>query len=176
MKEIWKNIEGYENRYEISNLGNIRNKQTKHIFSQKINKYGYKIVRFRFRKQNKYFHELVHRLVAKAFISNPNNYPQVNHKDGNKQNNCIDNLEWCTAKQNSNHAIENNLYQKNIIGILNYTNSLKIPVLQYDLKGNFIKKWDSIYSTKQYGFIPQNVSDCCKGKIKKHKNFVWKYI
>lgn len=95
--EEWKIIPNHEN-YEISNYGIIRNIKTKEIKNTPTNTYGYKTVCL---NSHKYF---VHRLVAIVFIPNPNNYPQINHKDENKENNCIDNLEWCNAKYNSNYG------------------------------------------------------------------------
>ena len=87
----------------------------------------------------------------------------------------MENLEWTTCKENANHAIKNNLYTKNIKGILEHSKKISKPILQYDLEGNFIKEWNSIFSTKKFGFIPQNISQCCNGKIKQHKNYIWRY-
>lgn len=97
MEEIWKTIDNFEN-YEVSNLGNIRNKETKELKNMPINYYGYRMVCLNSHKM------LVHRVVAMMFIPNPNNYPQINHKDENKENNCVDNLEWCSPKYNSNYG------------------------------------------------------------------------
>lgn len=113
--EIWKDIEGYEGLYQVSNLGRVRSldrytkgKNNSKIFKKgkllKIsqNQHGYNIVQL-WNKQ-KCFQTGVHRLVAQAFIPNPNNLPQVNHKDENKINNCVDNLEWCSAEYNTNYG------------------------------------------------------------------------
>ena len=106
VKEIWKEIDGYNGRYEISNFGRLKsyaqNKSGK-ISSGSIEKKGYRVVRLYDNVGNAKDYK-VHRLVAEAFIPNPNNLPQVNHKDENKENNCVNNLEWCTNEYNCHYG------------------------------------------------------------------------
>lgn len=119
--EIWKDAPGYEGYYQVSNLGNIKS------LSRYVNHGSYKYFRnSRIRKpfiaggyyqltldiDGQHSNEMIHRLVAKAFIDNPENHPYVNHKDGNKLNNCVDNLEWCTASDNAKHAVKLGLIRK----------------------------------------------------------------
>ncbi len=99
--EIWKPIEGHN--YEISNRGNVRHIETKRIKVPEL--HDNKYLRVKLNKRN----YKVHRLVGLYFISNPSNKPEINHKDGNKLNNHVDNLEWVTPKENTKHAIENGL-------------------------------------------------------------------
>lgn len=101
--ETWKDIEEFEDYYEISNLGRIRSKRQKRIIKGRILK-GYNDIQLV--KANKILHTGVHRLVAKAFIQNINNKEFVNHKDGNKLNNHVDNLEWVTPQENTNHYLK----------------------------------------------------------------------
>ena len=101
MEEVWKQTE--YNNYEISNLGNIRNKTTKNIRKWSLAN-GYNKCVLSLGERGKIATVYAHRLVAKAFLPNPNNLPQVNHKDGNKLNNNVDNLEWVTNKENQIHA------------------------------------------------------------------------
>ena len=122
MDEIWKDIKGYEGKYQVSNKGNIKSlKQFNKrgvdlIIKLGKNNTGYTIVRLT--KNNKLKTPLVHRLVAQAFIPNPDNKPQVNHKNGNKADNTVENLEWVTRSENQKHAYETGLQQK-MIGNLN---------------------------------------------------------
>lgn len=106
MEEIFLTCEGLPN-YEISNFGRLKNKRTKHIRSAKDNGNGYLYTSININKTRKNFY--IHRLVARAFIPNPDNRLQVNHKDGNKYNNCAENLEWVTPRENLKHAIKNGL-------------------------------------------------------------------
>lgn len=102
MKEKWKNITDYEELYQVSNLGKIKNVKRNKIKKATLNKDGYYVVKLS--KNNKKKVYLIHRLVAKEFIENKNNYDIVNHKDENKINNKAENLEWCTTKYNNNYG------------------------------------------------------------------------
>lgn len=100
--EIWRNIEGFNGKFQISSWGRVRNAETGRILKPFKNKKGY--LKVSFYQKGKWVKKRVNRLVAIAFLDNPDNLPQVNHKDGNKENNSITNLEWCTNKENSYHA------------------------------------------------------------------------
>ena len=102
MKEEWKDIPKYEGIYMISDLGNIKSLYTNKILKPSTDKFGY--TRFSATKDKKQKTLRTHRLVAEIFIPNPNNLSQVNHKDGNKLNNTVSNLEWCTDSENKLHA------------------------------------------------------------------------
>ena len=110
--EYWKDAVGFEGRYEISSLGRVRNKETKHILKTQ-GKHGYRRINLT-DGSGKSKNCSVHRMVAMAFIDNPENKPQVNHIDGDHANNCVDNLEWVTAEENFLHAVKNDLYAKGV--------------------------------------------------------------
>lgn len=103
--EIWKDIDGYDGFYQVSNLGNVRSSKTKqNIYYSDTNKGYFRVNLYKNKKRKSYS---IHRLVAEYFLDNPNNYPCVNHKDCNKKNNRVDNLEWCTYKYNNNYKGHN---------------------------------------------------------------------
>lgn len=105
--EIWKSLNGYNDLYEVSNLGNVRNKKTGIIKTASKDRDGY--FRVYLRESGKDKERFVHRLAAISFIENPYEKPEVNHIDGNKQNNKLSNLEWVTGEENEKHAILNGL-------------------------------------------------------------------
>ena len=107
MEEIWKPIKDYEGLYEVSNLGRVKSlkrfhHQREQILKNKLTKDGYYEIALL--KNSKYKYIRIHRIVAQTFIPNEMNKKEVNHKDGNKLNNCVDNLEWCTSSENQKHA------------------------------------------------------------------------
>lgn len=104
MEEQWKIID-FANNYEVSNTGFIRNKTTKYILKGRETFNGYLQVSLKIDEKNKFMNKYVHRLVAQFWLENINNKEEVNHIDGNKKNNNIANLEWVTAKENSNHRV-----------------------------------------------------------------------
>lgn len=107
--EVFKDIEGFEGLYQISNLGNVKSLKgvRERILKANPNTYGY--LQVGLQKDGKRYARTVHRLVAMAFLPNEYNKPDVNHLDGDKYNNCVDNLEWATEKENVNHAVETGL-------------------------------------------------------------------
>lgn len=109
MEEIWKDIKGFEDIYQVSNYGNIKNLKynTGSIRKSYLDRDGYPNIFLQVK--NTRYRKFVHRLVAEAFIDNPHNLPCVNHKDGNKTNNNVENLEWVTHKENTIHAVKTGL-------------------------------------------------------------------
>lgn len=164
-KEYWKPVVGYEGHYQVSNFGRVKSiKFGKEILlKQRQCMNGYKSVILY--KNGKGKNILVHRLVAQAFIDNPDNLPEVNHKDECKTNNVVSNLEWCDRKYNQNYGTR----------IERVAEKLSKPVLQYDLEGNFIKEWPSIMECDRNGFNRGHIADCCQGKLKTYKGFIWRY-
>lgn len=172
IKVLWKDIPGYEELYQISNTGLVLSKsrfdRLGRYVSEKIrkpcsDKDGYLLVTLNKDGVKKTFK--AHRLVAEAFIPNPHNYPQINHKDENVKNNEASNLEWCTAKYNCNYGGHTT---KQIL-------TTSKPVLQFDLHNRFVKRWPSTAEVGRYGFNQGNISSCCNGRQKTAYGFVWKY-
>lgn len=163
--EIWKEIENYPN-YQISNLGRVKSfwYGKEKILKNCKDRGGY--LQVLLCKEGKIKHYLIHRLVAQAFIPNPNNLPQVNHKDENPKNNCVENLEWCDSSYNVNFGTRNE----------RMTQRKQKPILQFTKQGEFVKKWDSATQVERVlGFKQSNISICCKGKYKFMYDFKWRY-
>lgn len=174
--EIWKDIPNYEGFYQVSNYGRVKSlsriinhKSTGKVISkEKILKphthYGYKNVLLSKNNEKKY--KKIHRLVAETFIPNPNNLPYINHKNENRSDNRVENLEWCDSKYNNNYGNRNKK-----IGV---ANSKKVK--QYDLKGNYIKTWSSIMQVERTLKIKNsNIVKNCKGRSNKAGGYIWKY-
>lgn len=162
MDEIWKDIEGYKGLYQISNKGRVKSlyNGSERILRPWINNDGYLNVKLY--KNTAAQHRLVHRLVAKVFISNPDNKLQINHKDENKLNNCVENLEWITCIDNCNYGTRNERISRKI--------------LQYSKSGEFIREWQSAAEVeRELNINHSNIASCCKGKRKSSGGFVWRY-
>lgn len=137
------------------------------------NKKGYCVICLCKGNKKKLFQ--VHVLVAKAFIPNPENKPQVNHKHGIKTDNRVTELEWATSSENIQHAYNTGLFDNQIRQCKQLSKRNIKTVIQYDLQGNYIKTWDSIKEAKKQLNISNHISECCKGKRKTAGGFVWKY-
>jgi hypothetical protein len=159
--EIWKDIRGYEGLYRVSNLGRVRSK-TK-LLHLNTNTYGYKHVTLS--KGNVQKTVLVHRLVASAFIENPIGLPQINHKDGDKRNNTVGNLEWVTQGENNRHAIKNNLRKAK-------------KILLIDNENNVIREFDNRMEVNNFlgrDVCQDLITRCCNGQRKTAYGYVWRY-
>ena len=166
MKEIFKDIKNYEGLYQVSNLGRVYSIRNNKILKPKLNKCGYLSVNLKYK--GSHVTKSIHRLVAEAFIPNPNDFPQVNHKDEDKTNNCVDNLEWCTAKYNINYGTCRERTAQHF----------RKPVLMFDLNNNFIKEFNSVAEASSYvNGDHSNIVCCCL--MYEHYNsaygYKWKY-
>ena len=163
MIETWKELQGYEDRYRISDHGRIWSKQKFKCMGERISKTGYVNMSLRQKNSPAKQHTL-HRLVAIAFIPNPENKPQVNHIDGDKQNNCVENLEWATCSENIKHAFKLGLRDSK--GAKNSQSKLtKEDVLwMRENKGKVLQK----DMAKRFGVSSKYVSDVICGIYWKH--------
>ena len=168
VKEIWLPVVEYDGYY-ISNLGRVMSARRKSqiILKPLKSKFGYCRVCLFNEKGRRWV--AIHRLVARAFIPNPNNLPEVNHKDEDRTNNRVDNLEWCTAEYNTNYGT------RNVRAGETLSKMKKIPVVQiYNEK--IIKIWDSAKKAGEFLKLdPGNITKCCKGKRKLIGGFRWEY-
>lgn len=172
MTEIWRPIKGYENRYEVSNLGNVRslnwrNKgEVKSVTPKQHNRGYLHVLLYRGKECKSY---LVHRLVAEAFIPCSGSQMTVNHIDENPTNNRVDNLEWCSLDENI-HLYQINHPEK--VGRPENTT----PVRQFTKDGVFLKLWDSVAEIhRQLNYSAWSISQCCNGKRKSAHGYMWCY-
>ena len=213
MEEIWKDIKGYEGLYQVSNLGRV--KSLSHIVQRKFSSYSVKEKILKPAKDKQGYHYLVlcvncktktfqvHRLVAQAFIENPNSLPCINHKDENPSNNRVDNLEWCTYSYNNTYNDLAHRRMKNVdyakrtantnweLRKLHTENKKRTEntdyeaiaekrrktINQYDKHNNFIKKWNCANDiAKEYNTTPDAIRANCLGKVKGlTKGYKWRY-
>lgn len=176
MKEIWVPIKNYEDKYEVSNLGNIRSKKG-NLLKAKPNSKGYLRVCID-RNTKKYV--FVHRLVAKAFVvnKNPGVFTVVNHIDFNPLNNNASNLEWTTQKENMRYSLRRGRFNRSEKWLKNLRKSNEKngrSVIGINQSTGEIIKFICLNDCKRYGFDASCVCECCKGRRKTHKGYLWRY-
>ena len=168
--ENWKLIDE-NSKYEVNNEGQVRNVKTRRLLKQFLSHNGYLKVSLGGKNR------MIHRLVALAFLPNPNNYPFINHKDEDKKNNSVENLEWCTAKYNINYGERTSKFIETINTKRKIRPYLYRPILQYSLDGKFIQEFPSIKAAAQ-AINAKNDSGiglCCRGKYKYAMGYIWRY-
>lgn len=157
--EVYKDIEGYEGLYQVSNLGNVKSFHTGKEKILKPNKNTDNYLQVDLYKQGKRKQHLVHRLVGKAFIDNPNNYEQINHRDENPLNNNVSNLEYCDCKYNNNYGTRIEKISKQVLcvetGVV-YASTNEVE--------------------RRLGFAHSHISKCCNGKRKTCGGYRWQYV
>ena len=178
MEEEWRDIKDYEGKYQVSNLGRVKSlnyhrDNREQILNTNSDRYGYlKVILYKNGKGKSY---TIHKLVAEAFIPNPNNYPIINHKDENKQNNRVDNLEWCTYQYNNTYGTRLERASKKISGAKSST-ARKVECITTGIQFKTIKE-----ASKYYKISNTHIGQCCKGERKSAgkymgKKLKWKYI
>ena len=168
-KEIWKPVRNYEGLYEVSNLGRVKSLNYRRTGKEEILEgvdYGHGYLYVVLYKDGKGNPCRINRLVAMAFLPNPDNLPIINHKDEDKQNNCMDNLEWCSHSYNNTYNGKAKKVGK----------KLSKPVFSVNKESGLITYWESIMEAeRQTGIDKGNITRCCKGKLKSVGNHYWFY-
>lgn len=190
MVEEWRDVKGHEGLYQISSTGKVKSlyRDMGKILTGEIIQKGKGYLRVELTQNKKVKRFLVHRLVAQAFILNPENKPEVNHIDGNTLNNNVSNLEWCTHRENIRHSWETGLNEKrreelrktNPLMIKKYelAEKRKKPIIQMDLDDNFIREFSSAQDATNYYEIKdlyKHISACCVGRRKTAYGYKWAF-
>ncbi len=176
IEEVWKDINEFKGYYQVSNFGRIKSlfryvkvkngfrSVPEKILKPKIDKDGYLHVVLQKDRKSRYL--TIHRIVADTFIDNPNNLPHVNHKNENKQDNRVENLEWCTEQYNCNYGTRN----------LRRAESQSKEVCQYDKDGNLIATYKNTkIASENTGIVRFNIINVCNNRRKVAGGYVWKY-
>lgn len=174
MEVEWKPVVGYEGLYEVSNDGRVRGVSrvrngVKTSGMELRQNMSQRYLKVKLYKDGSHRTLVVHRLVAKAFIPNPENKPQVNHINGDRTDNSVTNLEWCTASENQKHAFRTGLKDPE-----DTARATRKKVLQLDMNGNVIREWRSLSdAARELGLQVSNISHCCKGRIGSTGGYKW---
>ena len=184
--EVWKDIVGYEGLYQVSNYGRVKHlnaivttcsgtKTTKErVLTPHIQNSGYLMVDLY--KDNKRKNMLVHRLVAMAFVPNPNCLKVVNHKDSTRTNCHAENLEWCTMSYNHKYSYDNNNRRQYMNWKSGKDNANSKPVFANDKNGKFVFRFDSIAEAeRKTGILNNGIVQCLKGRSKTAGGYIWHY-
>lgn len=155
-EEIFKDIAGTDGKYQISNFGKVYNTKAGRFLKGGLSSSGY--MRVVLTINGKRVYKNIHRLIAEAFIPNPDNLPFINHINEEKTDNSIENLEWCTQEHN------------------NTWGSKAYNILQFDKQGNFIKEYQSrVYAARAVGITPDAITMCCSGSQQTAAGYIWRY-
>lgn len=171
MEEIWKDIDGYDGKYQVSNLENVR-RAGKHRLKPQSRKHGYLSV-WLYDGHNRATQVSIHRLVANAFVPNPNGLKEINHLDECKQNNRADNLAWCSHRENCAYGS-----RPKRISMANTNGKRSRAIAQYTLNGELVSVYPSLQEAGRHGFYASNICKCANGdpKYAHAHGYVWKYV
>ena len=171
-QEIWKDIEGYEGLYQISNTGKILSLRSGKLRVTSTNNGGYETIHLYKNAVDSIY--TVHRLVALAFIPNPNKFPEINHLNENKLDNRSENLEWCDRRYNQNYS--GNIEKWTKAGGLGAKIKRSKKVYQFTIEGDFIREWFSAREAQEkLGITRTGIGKCCLGYYKQCGGYLWSF-
>lgn len=175
--EIWKDIKGYEGLYQISSLGRVKSlKFGKDKILKPTHTYN-KYMRVDLCHHNKVKKHKVHRLVAEAFIPNPEGKSEVNHINTIQTDNRVENLEWCTHKENMNNPLTKEKQSKRFKGKQGFGLPHSKPIVQLTKQGELVAFWlTAMDAVRDCGYTQTHISNCCKGKLKTTGGYKWMYL
>lgn len=183
MNEEWRGViyqgTDYSDRYEVSNLGRFRNTKTKRIIKQTLGKSGYYGYCASLGSRGKYKLFKIHRAVAESFIPNPNDYPIINHIDGNKLNNCVNNLEWCTNQYNVQHAFQMGFLDDSLSKLKELNKQNRKSIKGINIKTQQVIEFQSIQEAGRFlnsRIKTRHIVEVANGKRKTAYGYRWEWI